>query len=994
MATFTGTSESETLAGSDVNDVLDALAGNDFLYGLLGNDRLLGGLGNDRLDGGIGNDTMAGGRGNDVYIVDSSADVVTEINAPGVDTIEASVSFTLGAYLENLILTGDANLNGTGNGLNNKLTGNSGANKLNGGAGADTMSGGDGSDTYVVDNSADKVIETNALASSGGIDIVWSKLASYTLGANIENGRVIATGPANLKGNGLDNVLYAGAGANVLNGAGGIDTVSYLYAGKGVTVSLAAVGAQATGGSGLDTLLAIENLSGSNFNDTLTGNSGANTLSGGLGADTMRGGNGNDLYYVDHAGDRVIETNAVAASGGVDTVYSERTSYTLGANIENGRVLTNGTATLTGNGLSNLLYAGAGDNVLNGAGGEDTVSYLYATGDVTASLALAGAQNTGASGADKLIDVENLRGSKFNDTLTGNQSSNVLYGDTGVDNLSGGDGNDRYYVDEVDDLISETNGDAATGGVDTVYSTAAQYTLGDNVENGWVVNAGNADLTGNALNNMLYGGGGNNALDGGAGVDYLTGGDGDDSYDVDETGDLINETNSDPVSGGMDTVYSTAAQYTLGDNVEKGWILYAGRADLTGNALNNILYAGAGDNVLDGGAGVDTASYSQATAGVTVRFATEAVIRYLFDNDTTTPEYINPALDPKIGIPAALSGFSPWSDQDGALLQSSPVAPLTDGLQGQGAAGRAVGATSWHDGNAFLFSFDVAAGFELDIAQIDFWEQGSNGGRGFGPTEWTLSINGIAIGTGAAMRGNPGAEHTLSPVDLAQDLTGTVTVTISATGGSVTGATWRIDNFLLTGSFAPVSPSAQNTNGSGADTLVDVENLLGSAHADTLVGDEHANTLGGEGGHDLLSGLSGDDALNGGDGDDVLEGGIGNDHLTGGVGDDVFRFNRMLGPTNVDTLADFNGAGVDAGDQIELDNLFFTVLAPGALSATAFESGVDEVANAASTRIIYNIETGALFYDKDGAGLVFSAMHFATLATHPDALSAGDFFVI
>jgi hypothetical protein len=100
--------------------------------------------------------------------------------------------------------------------------------------------------------------------ATGGTDTVYSTLAAYTLTANVENGRILATVAANLTGNTLNNVLYAGAGNNVLNGGSGTDTVSYAYglAGTtGVTVSLAVSTAQATGGSGSDTLTSIENLS-------------------------------------------------------------------------------------------------------------------------------------------------------------------------------------------------------------------------------------------------------------------------------------------------------------------------------------------------------------------------------------------------------------------------------------------------------------------------------------------------------------------------------------------------------------------------------------------------------------------------------------------------------------------------------------------------------------------------------------------------------------
>jgi Ca2+-binding RTX toxin-like protein len=207
------------------------------------------------LDGGAGNDTLIGGLGNDVYIVDSTIETVTEDIAAGTDTIQSGVTYTLGANVENLILTGFTSINGTGNADNNVITGNGAVNILNGAAGNDTLDGGvgndtliggAGNDTYIVDNSIDVVTE----AAFAGTDAVLASV-SFTLAANVENLTLTGSTAISGTGNTGTNLITGNSGSNSLDGAAGNDTV--------------------IGGAG---------------NDTLIGGAGADILTGGL--DTNR----------------------------------------------------------------------------------------------------------------------------------------------------------------------------------------------------------------------------------------------------------------------------------------------------------------------------------------------------------------------------------------------------------------------------------------------------------------------------------------------------------------------------------------------------------------------------------------------------------------------------------------------------------------------------------------------------------------------------------
>lgn len=137
----------DQLFGEGGNDALLGGDGNDILAGMGGDDMLDGGAGDDVLNGGAGDDTMEGGLGNDTYEVDSAFDVVLEAADAGIDTVESSITYSLGGNVENLTLTGTAAIDGAGNALDNILTGNSGVNVLDGGTGADTLVGGRGNDT-------------------------------------------------------------------------------------------------------------------------------------------------------------------------------------------------------------------------------------------------------------------------------------------------------------------------------------------------------------------------------------------------------------------------------------------------------------------------------------------------------------------------------------------------------------------------------------------------------------------------------------------------------------------------------------------------------------------------------------------------------------------------------------------------------------------------------------------------------------------------------
>jgi Ca2+-binding RTX toxin-like protein len=173
------------------------------------------------LNGGTGNDTLIGGDSNDTYIIDSLGDIIIDTSGTGIETVQSSVSWTLGAGLDNLVLTGAAAINGTGNTLTNRIVGNSAVNILDGGIGDDTLEGGLGDDIYIVDSVGDTIIDI----SGTGLETVRSSV-SWTLGTGLDYLTLTGTSAINGIGNALTNTILGNSSNNSLNGGLGNDTLT------------------------------------------------------------------------------------------------------------------------------------------------------------------------------------------------------------------------------------------------------------------------------------------------------------------------------------------------------------------------------------------------------------------------------------------------------------------------------------------------------------------------------------------------------------------------------------------------------------------------------------------------------------------------------------------------------------------------------------------------------------------------------------------------
>ena len=365
------------------------------------------------------------------------------------------------------------------------------------------------------------------------------------------------------------------------------------------------------------------------------------TITGTSDNDIMGGGEGSDIFFVDTAGDQVIEL----FGQGVDTVRTGFT-HTLAANVENLELLHAGNASGTGNELDNRITGNAGNNVLKGAAGNDAIDgragadimhggegadifFVDNAGDRVNELAGQGVDTVRTGFTHTLAaNVENLEllhsgnasgtGNGLDNRITGNAGNNVLKGAAGndaidgragADTMHGGEGADIFFVDNAGDRVNELFGQ----GVDTV-RTGFTHTLAANVENLELLHSGNASgtgngldnrITGNAGNNVLKGAAGNDAIDGRAGADAMHGGEGADIFFVDNAGDRVNELSGQ----GVDTV-RTGFTHTLAANVENLELLHSGNASGTGNGLDNKITGNAGNNALKGAAGNDVLNSS------------------------------------------------------------------------------------------------------------------------------------------------------------------------------------------------------------------------------------------------------------------------------------------------------------------------------------------------------------------------------------------------
>lgn len=440
----------------DGNDTIDGGSGNNILNGDGGDDTLIS-LGNDILNGGTGNDLVE--MGGNVFDTSTATDGGADIDTISFSTLAQFPSGNLFLVLDlnseaysvrdgSTVLYIDQFINfenATGSEFGDLLQGDEGVNMLTGLGGDDNLQGRDGDD--IIDGG----VGADILNGGAGFDVATYASATSGVTAILADAS-LNTGDAagdsyidveNITGSDFDDILGGDSAANVIDGGAGVDIASYVYASSAIVFDGLGL-VTASGDIVDDTLLNIEGIAGSAFNDRLFGDNGVSIFYGGEGADRLFGRNGDDELY---------------GEGGDDIILAGRDNDLLDGGAGNDQLRGNeGDDTLLGGDGNDVLAGGVGADVLNGGAGIDRVEYTYGTNaGVTANLGDSSI-NTGDAAGDTYIDIENLYGTSFEDTLSGDAGNNRIDGRVGDDMLFGGEGNDYLIGGAGDDVMNGEGG--------------------------------------------------------------------------------------------------------------------------------------------------------------------------------------------------------------------------------------------------------------------------------------------------------------------------------------------------------------------------------------------------------------------------------------------------------------------------------------------------------------------------------------------------------
>ena len=768
---------------------------------------------------------------------------------------------------------------GTGN---DRLEGGDGNDRLEGGPGADKLDGGPGTDTayYSGDYASVELTVTangrfTVTGGHGQGDTLTSierfeglAIAAFLVGDEGDNVLRGHDGQDTLTGKGGNDFLIGSPGSDTLDGGDGTDTADYAGSDATVDVNLA-TGTGSGGHAQGDTLVDVENVIGSIHDDILTGDGAANILRGNEGCDTLHGGAGDDTLH---------------GNDGCDTLHG---------NDGNDRLFGNaGIDTLNGNDGNDTLDGGDDADTLNGGPGTgDTANYADSDAAVTVSLT-SGTGSGGHAAGDTLTlnTIENLIGSAYNDTLTGDSNANILTGNAGDDTLIGRDGADTHNGGDGTDTASY----AAAVTVNLATGTHTGEAQGDTFNSIEIISGSplNDTLTGNAFANHLQGAAGNDTLVGLAGADTLNGGPG-----TGDTASYAASTVAVTINLATGTHSGGHAQGDTLTNIE----------NLIGSSHNDTLSGDDKANSLDGGAGTDTASYADSNAAVTVSLVSGVIGsggHAQGDTLTRIQNLTGSIHDDNLTGDANANTLNGNNGNDN--LSGGTGSDALDGGPGTDTASYAAAvtvnlATGTHTGEAQGDTFSsieiISGSSQADNLTGDANANTLNGNAGADILTGNAGNDTLNGGDGNdTLNGNAGAD-TLNGNNGDDTLSG-------GTGSDALDGGPGTDTASYAAAVTVNLATGTHTGEAQGDTFSSIEIISGSSQADNLTGDANANTLNGNAGADILTGNAGNDTLNGGDGNDTLNGNAGADTLNGNNGDDTLN-----GGTGSDALD--GGPGTD-----------------------------------------------------------------------------------
>lgn len=1033
---FTGTTGVYVLLNNTGADVIvnhdgetDTLRSIENISGTTGDDYLLGNTDDNILSGGAGGaDTLSGGAGNDRLIggsftVVNNAIIAKPQSVANTSTATAINPQTGNAYtlvsdinVTNSTTTPHATINATaaGGGLEYyRVDATAGASaifdidfssidtwiELVDSTGAVVLSSNDDSIADVGSSTGNSYL-TYTFAAAGTYylrvgrwtqpaDTVAQPLAAgttYTLHMSLTSATVNATpfsatntSSAVMKGGDGNDYLQGTAGNDVINGGSGNDTASFVMSfsntATGVTVDLNTQGsAQNTGAAGTDTLSGIENLIGSQYNDTLTGDGSDNVIEGGLGNDMLVAGGGIDTLSYAGAGAGVT-VNLGLQGAAQNTINAGNDTASGFENLLGSAFNDN----LTGDANGNTLSGGAGNDTLNpganaggtldlldGGIGSDTASFLGAALNVSATLngASDGVAIVAGGQIAVLRSIENLTGGAGNDVLSGDANANVIEGGLGDDILDGGQGVDTL-------AFSGSTAVTVNLGTLTAQNTGWGSDLISNFEN--VRTGSGADnVTGDGNDNIFFDGGGSDIYNGMVGIDTV------DYTNIATavtvnlntvTAQTVSTGNSDTITNIENVVGSLTGANTLTGNAAANRFTGGAAIDtIQGNAGNDVIFGGAGADILLGGT---SGALDDGSADILEGGAGNDYLSGGYGNDILRGGDGDDSLIGGIGntLRQYYANYDGGDDTYDGGEGTDTAIMVYDGRIGVGASLVGISVDLRNAaGNSDITFNGVSVGSLTSIESLIF--------RG-------TTVNDNVRGTSSADNLTGGAGDDILNGYLGNDLIS------GGLGADMIFGGEGLDTVTYANSTAGVNvdlrlTTAQDTGGEGVDTLGGIEYLTGSAFGDTLRGTDDFNLIIDTGVGAGAIALSQTDSLFGYGGNDSLQVTRGtaatavatNINMDGGDGDD---FIELRGGTLTTALA-VNVAGLSTATYM-------------ALGATSNDRNVDVVTvdgGAGSDRIILSGVASATINAGSGDDIVSISMRGAsTVNNHTITLGAG-----